>query len=97
MNIQTVSLSAQGASPGLVLLDRPESQMATMIYVNLSPGASIIYNIELSGDNIHWNVSDNALNLSANINYRFDGLFGYVRVNITSYISGTLTASFCQT
>lgn len=84
------------------------SPMAPLLIVNLSAGAVLSYNIEIIGIQTQggaggiyppgepWNQADNASNLTANINYSVDAAVIAFRINVTSYISGTLTASLVQ-
>ncbi len=118
---QSVSLAALGTSPPM-FFGAPAAQLVIgqttnpqgspllpAILVNLSPGASITYNIEVTGirtagdldgrypSGEPWNSADSTTTgLAVSTNYTFQGSAMACRINITSYGGGTLEASLVQ-
>ena len=75
--------------------------------VVLSKNAIMLYNIEVifypSGytNGVYpvsdaWGLADNGANLAASANYSYTGLVWGMRINITQWVTGTLTASLAQ-
>lgn len=92
----------------IITPSNPFNGLAPALIVNLSSGASLTYNIEVTGEPTQgtsaggypsteaWNQADSASGLTVSVNYAFSGCVQAVRINITSYTSGTLTASFVR-
>lgn len=92
----------------IITPSNPFNGLAPALIVNLSSGAVLTYNIEVTGEPTQgtvssgypsteaWNQADSASGLTVSVNYAFSGCVQAVRINITSYTSGTLTASFVR-
>ena len=92
-----------GAQPAI-----PNPPLLPALIVTLSAGASLVFNIEVTGVQSQgtnggvypasepWNQADSATALSASVNYEFSGAIMACRINITSWTSGTLTVALVQ-
>ena len=96
-------LNAVGPGPW-VAFSEPPGGRAPSILCGLSAGAVLIYNVEVSGDspppsaqpsNV-FPLDASSVGLTASQNFTITSLIWWVRVNITSYTSGTLTFQVVQ-
>ena len=112
MNTITRTLSASGVSTG-IKVNGPSRQgtyanslLAPGILVSLSSGASLTYQIEVTGDNIYgpgynpatgnWVPFTGMAGLTASAANTLGAAVAAIRVNVTAYTSGTLTFQFVQ-
>jgi hypothetical protein len=101
---QTQTITSQAISPPLLLQlpanAIPASPTAVLpgILVNLSAGAVMTYNVEVTsipnpvnaaGET--WNVADDGSALTANVNLSLTGQVTAIRLNVTAFTSGTAT------
>jgi hypothetical protein len=63
------------------------------IIAYLSAGADLTFNIEFSNDGVNFNPDTASSGLSASINYSITAAVAYWRLNVTAYISGSVTAT----
>lgn len=66
------------------------------ILCSVSIGAVLVYNVEVSGDNVNFVPFTNASGLLGNFCDALGAAVKWIRVNVTSYTSGTLTFQFIQ-
>ena len=106
----TIKATAAGATAPLVLnmlqgyspYFSPTPAWALGLIATVSPGASLTYNVEITGDQQpnnatgNWNAHDTmtALTGSANGNVAFP-ITG-IRLNVTSYVSGSVSLGVVQ-
>lgn len=62
----------------------------------VSTAAVLTYNIEVSGDNVNFVPFTNAANLAASFCDALGAAVKYIRVNVTSWTSGSVTLQLCQ-
>lgn len=109
MRTQSQVVSAQALSAPMLIQDiLPQSLQYTGtllpgILVFLSPGASLTYNVEVTGlpnpvnaAGEPWNVADNGGGLAANVNLTIVGAVMAVRLNVLTYVSGSATMFLIQ-
>lgn len=104
----SVTASALGASSPVPLTDvrmsafaQNPSQLLPSVLATVSAGASLTYNVEVTGDDItapgyapangNWNVFDGMGGLVASANGTLQAVVTAFRINITSYASGSVT------
>jgi hypothetical protein len=98
---QSVSMSAAGVSAPLVFRFPPRSNgLLPGIIATVSPGASLTYNIEITGDAVegasyksasgNWNVFDGMGSLTASANGTLAAAVTAFRINVTAYSSGSV-------
>lgn len=108
----TQTLTAAGAGPPIQVLPPAQNGFFSSGYlepgilVQLSSGASLTYNIEISGDNAFvqgyvaatglWLPVTQMVGLTASAVNTLGAVVRAIRANITIYSSGTLTFQFCQ-
>lgn len=103
---QTTSAPIPVAAP-LVLGNWSGGYLQPTILVNLSSGASITYNIEVSGNDVEkvgytaasaiWVPLSTALTgATASTVVPLTSMIKAIRANVTTYVSGTLTFQFIQ-
>ncbi len=102
MNSVSISKGSLGASAPISLVGLNKTGEFTPISVlaTISAGAALTYNIEVTNDNVevfdyspaagNWNVVDNANALTASANFTLQAQVRAIRINITSYTSGTV-------
>lgn len=102
MQTQGQALTATGQSSPLMMYARP-GPLPPAVIVNLSSGASMTYNIEVTGignpsnaNGEPWNIADGGSALTASINLTLTGCVIAVRARITAYSSGTLDIRLVQ-
>jgi len=105
--LSTQVLSAAGASVPVVVL--PQSVTASLppaIICNLSSGASMTFNVEITGDDVmatgynsatgNWAPMSTMTGLTGSAQAALGVVITGIRVNITNYGSGALTFQFPQ-
>lgn len=111
---ETVILGAVGQSPPLPVhspvqygaYSGSSSLLQPGISVNLSAGAVLTYNVEVTGDNINapgynpsqgnWSPWPGMSGLSASAATTLGALFTAIRLNVTGWTSGSATLQFIQ-
>lgn len=90
----------QQIPPSLQTIDTP---LSPSILVFLSSGASLTYNVEVTGvanpvnaSGEAWNTADSGSALTASVNLTLVGAVIAVRLNVTTYSSGTATIFLIQ-
>lgn len=98
LKVTTVVVSSAVPSTPIPLVDLPPpSNLAPALFITLSAGAVLTYNIEATADGVNWNsVDSTTVGLTTSNNYAFGALFVSCRVNVTAWSSGTITASLVQ-
>ena len=106
MAANSVTLSAVGPSAAIPIANHsnqpslvnvpanPWSPMLATIVCVLSPGASLVYNIEFSNDGINFLPDANASNLASGIIYATGAFTNYWRLNVLSWSSGSVSAAY---
>lgn len=105
---QKATLSAAGSSapllinvPNGLLVGQSNSIISLGLYVTLSPGASLNYTVQVSGDDpskpiVNWNNHDTLVNLTASANGNIAYPVGAVRLVVNSYTSGSVNLGIAQ-
>ena len=103
-----VSLSAAGASPPIYITPGPSSYFLPISSLGLictvSPGASLVYSVQVSADPItgsnpnltNWNNHDVLTNQAGSANSNIVYPVTAVRLNVTSYTSGSVNLGVAQ-
>lgn len=104
----TLILRGVGSTAPILLLEAPRGypsndqvQLYPGIIVNLSPGASMTYTVEVTGDYTPsssgiWNGFDDMIGLTTSANGSLYGWVMAIRCTVTAYTSGTLTFQVIQ-
>jgi hypothetical protein len=94
-----VSMSAAGVSPPIIITS-PGALQSLGLIVTVSSGASLTYSVQVSADNAgslnNWNNHDVLVGLSASANGNIAYPVTAVRLNVTSWSSGTVNLGVAQ-
>ena len=101
----SITLSALGPGPTMTTPSGSFFLSGATILCTVSLGASLVYKIDVSNDGVNWNVADlgigvfgtfnaAASGLTSSINFAVTSYTNYWRLNVTSYTSGSVSASF---
>lgn len=102
-----VSMSAAGASPPTYILPGPSAQFLPIsslgLIATISPGASLEYTVQVTADPItgpvppqNWNNHDVLVNQTGSANGNIAYPVTAVRLNVTSWTSGSVNLGVAQ-
>lgn len=102
MYSQTVTISSASASAGFKI--KPPASHGEFgpgfllpgILASVTAGAILVYNIEVSGDGTNWVPFTNASGLTGSFCDALGAAVCFVRVNVTSWTSGSVMLQFIQ-
>lgn len=94
MRTQTVTLTGTGPTSALTIdLGRFRNGVGLLCTVDV--GATAAYSVEVSGDNIHWNLHDVIFNRTASANDSIAYPVNFVRLNGVT-VNGSVTLVIIQ-
>lgn len=92
MNIQSVVLTSSSATSDTLVVDLGRFRNGAGLLCTLDEGATAVYNVQVSGDNVHWNYHDTlhgkVISANGNLTFpvRFVRLIGTVADGVVTLV-----------